>query len=64
MDVKSRSATGIAYIRIPRVVLLRRRHFEYRHMQLSYLNKAMVFTFLSEIFAKNKEFYDCVYEMY
>lgn len=46
MEVKSRSVTRIEYIRIPGVELLRRRHFEYRHMQLSYLNKAMVLIFL------------------
>lgn len=45
--VKSRSVVRIEYIRIPGVVLLRRRHFEYRHMQLSYLNKAEVLIILS-----------------
>lgn len=61
MEVKSRSVTGIEYIRIPGVVLLRRRHFEYRHMQLSYLNKAMVLKFLSELFMHIVQFHGCIY---
>lgn len=42
MEVKSRSVSAIEYVRICGVALLHRRHFEYRHMQLSYLNKALL----------------------
>lgn len=38
------------------VALLRRRHFEYRHMQLSYLNKALVLIKLCEILKKSAIF--------
>lgn len=53
MEVKSRSVSAIEYVRICGVALLHRRHFEYRHMQLSYLNKALLLIKLYEILKKS-----------
>lgn len=52
MEVKSRSVSAIEYVRICGVALLHRRHFEYRHMQLSYLNKALLLIKLYGILKK------------
>lgn len=54
MEVKSRSVSAIEYARICGVALLHRRHFEYRHMQLSYLNKALLFIKLYGILKKKR----------